>query len=194
MRRWLAALLGLMMAWHGALHAGELAERLKGANHVLVMRHAYAPGVGDPPGYSLDKCESQRILNDEGKQQSVRIGQWLRRQGVAKADVYASIWCRCRQTAERLALGPVTLEPSLASFFDEPDQAAAQNKRLQDFVAMSLKRRSRPHSGHAPCQHSRVHGQRHRLWRHGVGACECAGPGLGLQNLPKPLTLGIGHQ
>jgi len=139
MKRWLSALLGLLMALHGALHAGELAERLKGPNHVLVMRHAYAPGVGDPPGYSLEKCESQRILNDEGKQQSVRIGQWLRAQGVAKADVYASIWCRCRQTAERLALGPITIEPSLASFFDTPEQAAAQNKRLQDFVAMSLK-------------------------------------------------------
>ena len=137
MKRWLSVLLGLVMAL--PLYAGELAERLKGPNHVLLMRHAYAPGVGDPPGYSLDKCESQRILNDEGKQQSVRIGQWLRAQGVAKADVYASIWCRCRQTAERLALGPITIEPSLASFFDTPEQAAAQNKRLQDFVAVSLK-------------------------------------------------------
>ena len=131
-------LLGLALL-HGAVGASELATRLKAGQHVLLMRHAYAPGVGDPPGYSLDKCESQRILNDEGKQQSVRIGQWLRAQGVAKADVYASIWCRCRQTAERLALGPVTLEPSLASFFDTPEQAAAQNKRLQDFVAVSLK-------------------------------------------------------
>ena len=78
MKRWLSVLLGLVMAL--PVCAGELAERLKGPNHVLLMRHAYAPGVGDPPGYSLDKCESQRILNDEGKQQSVRIGQWLRRQ------------------------------------------------------------------------------------------------------------------
>ena len=139
MKRWIQALLVLLMALHGALYAGEVAERLKTANHVLLMRHAYAPGVGDPTGYSLEKCESQRILNDQGKQQSVRIGQWLRDQGVAKADVYSSIWCRCQQTAEGLGLGPVTVEPSLASFFDEPAKAVAQNRRLQDFLAKALK-------------------------------------------------------
>jgi phosphohistidine phosphatase SixA len=139
MKRWVQGLLGLLLLVHGALHAGELAERLKTSNHVLLMRHAYAPGVGDPPGYSLEKCESQRILNDQGKQQSVRIGQWLRDQGIAKAEVYSSIWCRCQQTAERLGLGPVMVEPSLASFFDEPAKAPAQNRRLQDFVAKALK-------------------------------------------------------
>jgi len=139
MKRWIQALLVLLMAFHGALYAGEVAERLKTANHVLLMRHAYAPGVGDPAGYSLENCESQRILNDQGKQQSVRIGQWLRDQGVAKADVYSSIWCRCQQTAERLGLGPVTVEPSLASFFDEPAKAPEQNRRLQEFVAKALK-------------------------------------------------------
>lgn len=139
MKRWIQGLLVLLMALHGALHAGELAERLKTSNHVLLMRHALAPGVGDPAGYSLDKCESQRILNDQGKQQSVRIGQWLRDQGIAKAEVYTSIWCRCQQTAERLGLGPVSVEPSLASFFDEPAKAPEQNRRLQEFVAKALK-------------------------------------------------------
>jgi broad specificity phosphatase PhoE len=139
MKRLIQGVIAWLLVMCGALQASELSERLSGAQHVLLMRHAYAPGVGDPPGYSLDQCESQRILNDEGKQQSVRIGQWLRSQGVEKATVYSSVWCRCQQTAERLGLGPVTIEPTLASFFENAQRAADQNKRLQAFIAQSLK-------------------------------------------------------
>ena len=52
MKRWIQGLLVLLMALHGALHAGELAERLKTSNHVLLMRHALAPGVGDPVAHA----------------------------------------------------------------------------------------------------------------------------------------------
>lgn len=131
-------LLGLAF-FHGAPGASELAERFKTGDHVLLMRHAYAPGVGDPPGFSLERCETQRLLNDQGKRQSVRIGQWLRTQGVERASVYTSAWCRTRQTAELLGFGQVTVEPSLASFFGQPQQAAAQNQRLQDFIARALR-------------------------------------------------------
>jgi len=61
-------LLGLALL-HGSVGASELASRLKAGQHVLLMRHAYAPGVGDPRGYSLDRCDSQRRLNDEGRRQ-----------------------------------------------------------------------------------------------------------------------------
>jgi phosphohistidine phosphatase SixA len=118
--------------------ASELSDRLKSNQYVLLMRHAYAPGVGDPPGYSLQRCDSQRVLNDEGKAQAVRIGQWLRAQGVERAQVHSSIWCRCQQTAERLRLGAVTVNPALASFFDEPQHASARNQSLQQFIAKAL--------------------------------------------------------
>lgn len=134
--RWLV--LGLVL-FHTGLGASELSDRLKAGDHVLLMRHAYAPGVGDPPGYTLERCETQRLLNDEGKSQAMRIGQWLRAQGMDRAKVYTSPWCRCRQTAELLDLGQVTVEPSLASFFDQARQAAARNKSLQDFIARSLR-------------------------------------------------------
>lgn len=140
--RWLLLVLSLA---HGGLHAGELAERLRAGQHVLLMRHAYAPGIGDPPGYSLERCETQRVLNEEGRSQSVRIGQWLRAQGVDQGDVYASPWCRCRQTAELLGLGSVSVEPALGSFFAEPGQASRQNRALQDFIARSLRaKKNRP--------------------------------------------------
>ena len=118
--------------------ASELSDRLKTKDHVLLMRHAYAPGVGDPAGYSLARCETQRVLNDEGQQQAKRIGQWLKAQGVDQASVYTSIWCRCQETAELLRFGKVTVEPALASFFDEPHKASASRQQLQDFIAKAL--------------------------------------------------------
>jgi len=108
---------------------------------VLLMRHAYAPGVGDPAGYALDRCDTQRQLDAQGRAQAVRIGRWLAEQGVARARVYSSIWCRCRQTAELLALGTVEIESSLASFFDQPGRAAASNRALQNFIAANLRAR-----------------------------------------------------
>ena len=124
------------MSW--AASASDFAEKLKTREYVLLMRHAYAPGVGDPPGYSLARCETQRVLNEDGKKQAQRNGQWLRQQGIAQAQVHTSIWCRCQQTAEQLKLGPVTIEPALASFFDEPEQAAARNRALQAFIAQAI--------------------------------------------------------
>jgi phosphohistidine phosphatase SixA len=129
----------LSIFWIGWAHAAGISDQLTSSNHVLLMRHAYAPGVGDPPGYVLEQCDTQRILNQEGKNQSTRIGRWLRTQGVERARVFTSPWCRCKQTAELLNLGPVTVEPSLASFFDEPHLAAARNTRLQAFIAQALK-------------------------------------------------------
>ena len=122
----------------GFAHASELGEQLKTKDHVLLMRHALAPGVGDPPWYSLERCQTQRLLDDEGQRQAVRIGQWLKLQGVDQARVHTSIWCRCQKTAELLSLGPVVVEPSLASFFDEPDKAAETTKKLQAFIAQAL--------------------------------------------------------
>jgi len=118
--------------------ATELADALRSGNHVLLMRHAYAPGVGDPNGYTLERCDTQRNLDAQGKKQAARIGQWLRAQGVNAASLYSSPWCRCRETAELLNLGPVQIAPSLASFFDTPHQAAAVNQSLQAFIAKAL--------------------------------------------------------
>jgi phosphohistidine phosphatase SixA len=129
----------LCAVWMWSAHAAGVSDQLKGRDHVLLMRHAYAPGVGDPAGYMLERCESQRILNQDGKNQAVRIGRWLRAQGVEKAQVFSSPWCRCTQTADLLGLGAVTVEPALASFFDEPHLAATRNTSLKAFIAQALK-------------------------------------------------------
>ena len=140
-RRLLAGLLGALalgLPCHAATTAADFAGRLQAGRHVLLIRHAHAPGIGDPPGFMLGRCETQRVLDEAGRRQAARIGQWLREQGVAQARVFTSPWCRCRETAELMQLGPVVVETSLGSFFSQPQQAQAQNARMQAFVAQAL--------------------------------------------------------
>ena len=68
----------------GPAYAG-LAQDLQDGQHVLLMRHADAPGYGDPAGYVLGKCATQRNLGDAGKKQAKTIGAWLSQQGMARA-------------------------------------------------------------------------------------------------------------
>lgn len=111
------------------------ADPIPQAGHVLMLRHAYAPGIGDPPGFRLDDCASQRNLDQTGRQQAAAIGDWLRAQGVRQARVYSSQWCRCQETARLLELGPVTPLPALNSFFQRPEDSAPTTRALLDFLA-----------------------------------------------------------
>jgi phosphohistidine phosphatase SixA len=80
---------------------------LKQPGHAVFMRHSDAPGsggYGDPPGYRLDDCATQRNLSDEGRAHARRTGEAFKRHGVAFDRVLSSPWCRCKETA-LLALG-----------------------------------------------------------------------------------------
>ena len=132
-------LLALALLASAVSHASDLSEALRSSEYVLLIRHAYAPGVGDPPNFTLSDCKSQRNLNDEGRKQSLRIGSWLKQQGVASAQVYASPWCRCKDTAELLKFDGFKLEASLASFFNDMSKAKESNIKLQHFIAERIK-------------------------------------------------------
>jgi len=119
--------------------ANDLAEKLRSPVYVLLMRHASAPGVGDPPNYKLDDCKTQRNLDTEGRRQAVVVGDWLRKQGVQSANVFSSIWCRCKETAALLNFNGYRVEPSLGSFFDEMAKARESNLALQRLIAEQLK-------------------------------------------------------
>ncbi|MDH4479881.1 MAG: histidine phosphatase family protein [Rhodoferax sp.] len=121
--------------------AGELADKLGQPGYALLMRHALAPGIGDPAGFTVADCASQRNLNNEGRQQAVRTGQWLRQQGVTHAQVLSSPWCRCKETATLLGLGAVVTEPALGSFFDEPQRAREFTEGLQRRLALASSRK-----------------------------------------------------
>lgn len=115
--------------------AATLGRRLVSGRHVLLMRHAEAPGVGDPPGFQMGDCSTQRNLSAAGREQARAAGRWLRAQGLAQARVWSSPWCRCLDTARLLGYGEVRVESSLASFFGAHERASAQMQALQAFVA-----------------------------------------------------------
>ena len=102
---------------------------------VLMLRHAQAPGVGDPPGFRLDDCATQRNLDDSGRRQARALGTRLATAGVAAAQVYSSQWCRCLETARLLQLGPVTGLPALNSFFERSQDRDATIAALRAFLA-----------------------------------------------------------
>ncbi len=112
-----------------------VAERLREPGAVLLIRHALAPGIGDPDGFRLDDCATQRNLNDEGRQQARAIGGWLRARGIEHARVYSSQWCRCLETAALLDLGPVTELPALNSFFERRQDREPILAALREFLA-----------------------------------------------------------
>lgn len=109
----------------------DLAARLKQGGHVLMLRHAHAPGFGDPAQFKLDDCTTQRNLDASGRAQAAAIGKWLRRQGVRNARVYSSLWCRSLETARLLDLGSVTPLPALNSFFER------EHERMSSLVALN---------------------------------------------------------
>lgn len=102
---------------------------------IIFMRHALAPGIGDPAGFDVNDCSTQRILNDVGRDQSRRIGDRIRAAGIEQATVYSSAWCRCWETAELLALGKVENLPPLNSVFQRPERRDPQTNALRAWLA-----------------------------------------------------------
>jgi phosphohistidine phosphatase SixA len=110
-------------------------EVLKTGNGIALMRHATAPGTGDPAGFLLGDCSTQRNLSDEGRDQARRIGEQFRKQGITEMAVYSSQWCRCLETAQLLNLGEVAELPDLNSFFNDRSTEEAQTTTTRGFIA-----------------------------------------------------------
>jgi broad specificity phosphatase PhoE len=132
-RRLLLGVPALLLA--PPMSASAVGQRLGAGGHVLLMRHAEAPGVGDPPGFRIGDCRTQRNLSAAGREQARAAGRWLRSQGLQRAQVWSSPWCRCLDTARLLDYGEVTVEPSLSSFFGNYERGPQQREALQAFVA-----------------------------------------------------------
>lgn len=127
---------GSMPAAGGEADAA-LWKALAGGGHVALLRHALAPGTGDPEHFDLDDCATQRNLSAAGRDQARRIGQRFRDHGIRQAAVHSSQWCRCLETARLLALGPVAPLPALNSFFRDRRREPAQTAQLRAFIRAS---------------------------------------------------------
>jgi broad specificity phosphatase PhoE len=102
----------------------------------VLLRHAQTvPGVGDPPGFRLDDCTTQRNLSDAGRAESRWLGAEFERRRIRVDEVLTSRWCRCVDTA-RLAFPrhePRLFEP-LNSFFGDSGRREVQTARLRDYL------------------------------------------------------------
>ena len=126
------ALAGALMS--GSARAAESFADLLAPGHVILLRHANAPGIGDPAGMKLDDCSTQRNLDERGRAQAKRLGERFRAAGFRNASVYTSQWCRCRDTANLMAVGKVQDLVALNSFFEQPELRASRIRALQAFL------------------------------------------------------------
>ncbi len=92
----------------------------------MLLRHALAPGTGDPAGFRLGDCSTQRNLSLEGRRQAIAIGAQWRSKGLPVDRVLTSRWCRARDTARLLAVGKVRAYPALDSSFTVSDATASR--------------------------------------------------------------------
>ncbi len=129
--RWLALLLifvpghSLANDWDALFEPGAIA----------IMRHALAPGTGDPPNLTVGDCSTQRNLDERGRAQARAIGSALRDQGISFDVVLSSQWCRTRETAELLDMRPVLEAPSLNSFFQDFSTRDRQTAETRELIA-----------------------------------------------------------
>ncbi|MFL2887754.1 MAG: histidine phosphatase family protein [Pelagibacterales bacterium MED-G40] len=113
----------------------EIIKELQKGGKIVLIRHALAPGGGDPPDFKLDECATQRNLDSEGINQSKRIGLFFSKNQIPIDKVLSSEWCRCKDTA-RFAFKNFDTFNALNSFFDErfKKNKTRQIQDLKDFL------------------------------------------------------------
>ena len=136
----LATALGLWASTSVRAEASLAARARQGG--VLLGRHASTEeGLGDPAGFTLGQCSTQRNLSEAGRAEARAMGEWFRLHGLQPQAVLSSQWCRCLDTA-RLALGRVEAWPALNSTFagqGQPDRQLTElRERLRTRPAGSL--------------------------------------------------------
>lgn len=105
----------------------DILASLKEGNKLIFIRHAYAPGGGDPDNFDVNDCNTQRNLSDSGRQQAKNISNFFIENQINFKRVYSSEWCRCKETA-KIAFGDFETKNFLNSFFS---QKFAKNRKKQ---------------------------------------------------------------
>ena len=108
----------------------DLIGKLKEGGKIIFIRHAYAPGEGDPDNFDINNCSTQRNLNDSGKLQSKKIGNFFNKNKIPIHRVISSEWCRCKETAF-LSFKNFETKNFLNSFFS-PKLSKNKNKQMKD--------------------------------------------------------------
>lgn len=136
-RELLLGALGAGFAGFAQAQPPALWSALRAGGVAILLRHAQTePGVGDPAGFRIDDCSTQRNLSEEGRRQAQRIGAALSAQGIRVDRVLSSQWCRCLDTA-RLAFPQHRIEPfpALNSFFEDRSEEPGRTREARARIA-----------------------------------------------------------
>ena len=116
----------------------NLINQLEDGGKLIFIRHAYAPGNGDPTGFNLNDCFTQRNLSEDGKKQAQRIGEFFNKNKIEIDKVLSSEWCRCKETA-KIAFKNYSTNSFLNSFYsakfskNKDKQVKAFNNYIKNF-------------------------------------------------------------
>ena len=108
----------------------KLIEKLDEGGKIIFIRHAYAPGSGDPDNFNLNDCSTQRNLSEEGREQAKLIGKFFKENHIKVDKVLSSEWCRCKETA-KIAFRNFSTNSFLNSFYN-PLFAKNRNKQVKE--------------------------------------------------------------
>ena len=116
----------------------NLMNQLKDGGKLIFIRHAYAPGSGDPANFNLNDCSTQRNLSEEGRNQAKLIGEFFIKNKIEIDKVLSSEWCRCKETA-KIAFRNFSTNSFLNSFYslkyakNKDKQVIALNDYIKNF-------------------------------------------------------------
>ena len=116
----------------------NLMNQLKDGGKLIFIRHAYAPGSGDPANFNLNDCSTQRNLSEEGRNQAKLIGEFFIKNKIEIDKVLSSEWCRCKETA-KIAFRNFSTNSFLNSFYslkyaeNKDKQVRALNNYIKNF-------------------------------------------------------------
>jgi phosphohistidine phosphatase SixA len=113
----------------------DLINKLEDEGKLIFIRHAYAPGSGDPNHFNLNDCSTQRNLNEDGRKQAKSIGEFFRNNKIKIDKVLSSEWCRCKDTA-KIAFNKFSTKNFLNSFYSLKfaKNKNKQVKELRDYI------------------------------------------------------------
>jgi hypothetical protein len=143
----------------GADDASGAWKALAEGGHVALIRHGNAPGPslgagGDPPGFRIGDCRTQRNLDETGRGEAKALGEAFRSHGVRVDRIQSSPWCRCMETAQLMALGPVEVSSALIPSTDRNPNAPAALRtwpvRFADNLGMVRQEKVRDAEGESP--------------------------------------------
>ena len=127
--------IGLLYQNNNAFSDDEILKSLKEGKKLVFIRHAIAPGNGDPNNFDINDCSTQRNLDENGIEESEKIGLFFKNNKIKIDKVLSSQWCRCKDTAKYAFKNFETFN-ALNSFYDEKfaTNEAKQIKDLKNYI------------------------------------------------------------